>query len=589
MLIELPDYLDFCFLLILIAFLILASIYLLIRVSVRRNISKAQSAGHADGKIFYSFVFSAFVIVLLSWLAFFFYRDIIALLKDNSLTTQLGKLSYSPKETFYIFIAFSAVLGLVMIFCLTYAVSKSVIPGLIGRLGRRILSAGSLRPLGAVIFAILLILNILIPLYRQSNKPQGPNVVLILIDTLRADHLGAYGYKRDTSPNIDEFAREGVLFRNAYAQTSWTYPSVASIQTSLYPSQIGEFGSKRRLSDSLLTIAEYMKNNFYKTIAVVSNVYVANGFGFSQGFDIFDQNSILNPDSITSQLVTDKAIEYLNKYGHEPFFIWVHYMDPHTVYVHHPEYGYRKESTSNITVRLTGDELNKITNSLGPDDVQFIIDTYDEEISYTDGNFGRLIDAVKELGLERNTVIILSSDHGEEFLERRRFGHAASLYNEIIRVPLIIYNPLDNNNRGTVIDRNVEIRNIARTITETCGLPDNGFGGENLYGMLEDNGGEGVVFSQQSSGNMKTISQKAAIMGRWKIIEKMNENTIELYDLGTDRGEKRNLYGSDGIGSVPESLVSAIKGFNPDVVAHSEITQHNYEDIKKIKALGYVE
>jgi len=343
------------------------------------------------------------------------------------------------------------------------------------------------------------------------------------------------------------------------------------------------------LSDSLLTLAEYMKNNFYETVAVVSNVYVSKGFGFSQGFDIFDQDNVLRPDSVTSHLVTYRANEYLKEYRDEPFFLWVHYMDPHTMYIHHPEYGYRKENSSRINVPLIGERLNKIKDTLSPDDIQFVIDTYDEEISYTDENFGRLIDTIKELGLDENTIIILSADHGEEFLERRRFGHAASLYNEIIHVPLIIYNPFENKLKGTTVDRNVEVRNIARTITEGCGLPDDNFGGENLYGAPAEKRGEEMVFSQQYGNTWSEVSQKSAIIGKWKLIENQNEGTFELYDLRADKDEKQNLYGSDRIDAVRKQLVSALNSFNPDVVAHSESAQHNYEEISKIKALGYIE
>jgi arylsulfatase A-like enzyme len=586
---ELPDYMNFYFLVSLFIFLVLASIYILMRAIVRRNsahIAKTESGGE---KIIYSFILSVAVIMLLSYFSFLFYRDIIGFLKGNPLTAQLGKLSYAPKETFYIFIFASAVSGLIFTFCLTYLVSRTGIPGLFQRYFRRIIASKGIRPIGVGVIAMLLVPNIFIPLYWKYNKPRGPNVILVLIDTLRADHLGVYGYARNTSPNIDKFASEGILFENAFSQASWTYPSVASIQTSLYPSQIGEFYSKFILNDSLLTLTEYMKNNFYETIAVISNVYVSKGFGFSQGFDIFDQDSVLKPDSITSHLVTDKAIKYLREYGDEPFFLWVHYMDPHSIYIHHPEYGYRKENSSNIDVPLTGDRLKEITKSLNPDDIQYVIDTYDEEVSYTDQNFGRLIDAIKELELDKNTVIILSADHGEEFLERRRFGHAASLYNEIIHVPLIIYSPFENGRKGTIVGQNVEVRNIARTIIETCGLPNDNFGGMNLYGTQANNGEKELIFSQQSEAAESKTPERTVIMGKWKLIEKTKEGTFELYDLESDYREKENLFGSDKIEDVRRRLLSALSSFNPDVVAHSESAQHNYEEIRKIKALGYIE
>jgi arylsulfatase A-like enzyme len=266
-------------------------------------------------------------------------------------------------------------------------------------------------------------------------------------------------------------------------------------------------------------------------------------------------------------------------------------MDPHAVYVHHPEYDYRKENSSGITGELIEVNLNRIKDSLGPGDIRYITDTYDEEISFTDANVGRLIDSLNKLGLGQNTVIILSSDHGEEFKERSGFGHATTLYNELIHVPLIVHIPSEGALNGKRVTQNVEVRNIAKTIIDSCGLRDSGFGGKNLIDIAEGRIPDEIIYSQHSNANGDTLYKKAAINGNWKMIENIGAGRSELYDLGRDPLEKTNLSNSGDVRTVEERnlLSSALAGFNPEKVAESKTAVINNEDLKRLKSLGYVQ
>jgi arylsulfatase A-like enzyme len=587
---DLVHYINIYFPIFLLIFLALILAFFMLRFFIERNSKYPKADRYAD-KIIYSFLFSAVVILLLAYTSLVFYRDIVASLKGNPVTARLGSMSTSPRETYEIFLLFMVIAGILCSVCLTYAVSKTGISEPFQRTFQRIIKSKKTTAAGVCIIAALLVTNIFIPLYRNLNRPAGPNVILITIDTLRADHLGSYGYGRNTSPEIDKLAREGILFENAYSQAPWTYPSVSSIHTSLYPSQIGQFSSVLVLNESLLTLAEYMKNNFYETIAVVSNTYVSKGWGFSQGFDTFNQEYLSNPGDVTSRLVTDKAVGYLKKYGDKPFFLWIHYMDPHAIYIHHPEYGYRDEKLNEIQGDLIESNLNKIKETLSPSAIQYVIDTYDEEISFMDDNVGRLIDSIKELGLDKNTVIILTADHGEEFKERAGFGHASSLYNELIHVPLIIYDPSEKTSGGKRVIKNVEVRNIAKTITDSCRLEDSPFGGKSLIRIAEDGSSDETIYSQQSDASGNSLHKKAAIAGNWKLIENMDRGTFELYSLGKDPREKTNQFSSDKIETekVRKMLLSALSGFNPERVADSKNANLNNEDIKRLKALGYVQ
>jgi arylsulfatase A-like enzyme len=546
---------------------------------------------HSTERVLYSLGFSLVLILIASYAVVLFYSEIIGILKAHTFTARLGSFTSSPRETSIIFLLVLGVTGVIVITLMTYLVSRTGFPASLKKTIVTITTSKSTMAAGALIVVFVLLLNIFLPVYRNLNTPDGPNVILITIDTLRADHLGAYGYERDTSPNIDKLAEDGVLYENAFSQAPWTYPSLSSIHTSLYPSQVSRFSMFFKISDSLLTLAEYMKNNFYATIGVVSNRYAGKTYGFAQGFDVFEECNIMNHDSISSQLVTETAVDSINEYADNPFFLWIHYMDPHTQYNHHPEHAYRQENSSNITVLLKEQDLNPIADSLNEADLRFIADTYDEEISYTDQYVGKLINTLKDRGLYDNTIIVLTSDHGEELLDRNRFGHGETLYNEILHIPLIIHNPLDDKLKGTKVSRNVETRSIAGTIAGECGIPTNHFKGINLLRTPSEHIDGAFVFSEKGKNSEKLPDYRAVFMKEWKLIENVKEGTFELYDLSNDPHEETNLYGSErpGMSELQNLLVSQLSGFEPVLVAEPEKAEPSEEDIKQLKALGYIE
>ena len=172
----------------------------------------------------------------------------------------------------------------------------------------------------------------------QQPRDQ-PNVLLITVDTLRADHLDAYGYPRATAPAITELARSGVRFAAAVSQAPWTMPSMASVHSSLYPSQHGAVEAETALPGTADTLAKYLRAVGYHTVAVTSHTFVDREHGFAQGFDVFDESNILGHDAVTSESLTRAALAHLeNVRG--PFFLWVHYFDPHFTYVRHSNVGF---------------------------------------------------------------------------------------------------------------------------------------------------------------------------------------------------------------------------------------------------------
>jgi len=439
------------------------------------------------------------------------------------------------------------------------------------------------------ILGLVVLFNIFILGYERRNSTEGPNIVLISIDTLRADHLGSYGYERDTSPNIDNIAEEGVLFENAFSQAPWTLPSMASIHTSLYPSENGVIDHGKKIDDSFLTIAEFLKNNSYKTLGVISMPFVNSKYGFSQGFDTFDEKHISGVNDVSSHLITAEAIDYITQNQKKKFFLWIHYFDPHGAYIPHKEFDYGSNYPGHLPKILDPGPLNFIPNKFDDSDIQYLKDIYDEEISYTDKYIGNLIETVDKLGLKDNTIIIITADHGEEFMERGGFGHRSLLYNELINVPLIIYTPFDNNLRGIRVKDNVEIRNIAKTIVDMIDIPNNPFSGQNLLSKTEASTNDSYIYSNVYKND--EVLKETVISKNHKLIKDYNDQIFELYDLKDDPDEKNNLFGSKqyGIQNLQTTLLTKLSEIKKNRSQKLQEVELKEEDVKKLKALGYLQ
>ena len=257
---------------------------------------------------------------------------------------------------------------------------------------------------------------------RTDDAPR--NLLLITVDTLRADRLGVYGYEKQTSPRIDAFARESVVFDDAQTQTSWTLGSLASLMTSVEPWTHGAVDHESTLDRSFTTMAEELSAAGFDTAGIVNHVFLAHRYGLDQGFGHYDEELVqeLEPShlAVTSERVTEKAQDWLEQRRRgaaaSRWFLWVHYFDPHHVYQPH-------EGFSERFGRSTRSQL------------------YDGEIAYTDDAIGRLLDTLGALGFADDTVVALVADHGEEFRDHGHLTHGRTLHREVLHVPLVIRVP----------------------------------------------------------------------------------------------------------------------------------------------------
>lgn len=429
------------------------------------------------------------------------------------------------------------------------------------------------------------------------------NVLFILVDTLRADHLSAYGYERDTSPALAALAEGGVRFDRAYAPAPWTKPSVASIFTGQYPHRHGLNFVLATLPASAKTLAERLSQAGFATAGVVSHGFVGPKNGFDQGFEAFDAEEAKGHSHVSTAGVTDRALALLAKLadGGRPFFLFVHYFDPHYEYRRHLQYRYAPDSVGRLRGGENIHDLRDMGPSLSAGEVEFLEGVYDEEIRFTDEGVGRLLDALTQRGLDDETLVVATADHGEEFFGRGWLGHTRTLYEEVIRVPLIIRVP-GSGGRSRTVGAPVSLVSLAPTILDYLGIaaPDAGFQGPSLRPLIDGVAGvdlppvrSEVRFIVLNSENVlaeKVAFKHALIDGRYKLIKDFREQSYELYDLERDPGERQNLASSrpDLLRKMLVLLGRTRSAETADTGVDENATL-DPEDAARLRDLGYVD
>ena len=426
----------------------------------------------------------------------------------------------------------------------------------------------------------------------DAPRPQ-PNIVLITIDTLRADHLGSYGYPRPSSPSIDRLAESGLLFERALAAAPWTLPSMASLHTSLYPPEHGAIGARTPLPDDLTTLAESLQGAGYHTTGFVTHVFVSRRYGLAQGFRAFDESLVQGHEAVTSEELTANALGYLRRLGSEPFFLWVHYFDPHFSYVRHPEFDFVEADAS--PDRFGYEELLVAEPALrdgavpDPFSVETVESIYDEEIAFTDAAIGRLLEGIEGLDLDRPIVTALTADHGEYFMERGRFGHGRDVYDELLHVPLIISGDIDETLKGRRVPEAVEVTSLAYTLAELGQVEDNPFQGRDLLAVNDRE--RRIVFSY---GCYAWGSDERKIMVEsegWKLIRHLDDGRFELYDVGRDPQELENQWDQETgtAGATKNALRAALDESAQSQGGQAPSIDLAPEEIERLEALGYVQ
>jgi len=318
---------------------------------------------------------------------------------------------------------------------------------------------------------------------ESADAASAPNVIIWLVDTLRADHLSCYGYERPTSPQLDALAADGVLFEQLHAQSNWTQPSMASIFTGRWPGRF-DGGFESRLAEQSLTAAEWFSAHGYATAGFVLSVAVGERFGFAQGFERFEEldahvdereRTKRQGRGYDADVLVQRALAWLDtqRADERPFLLYLHSMDPHLPHEAHPGFPswtqpYDGPLDGTTTTTFTAqDEAWPLTEI----DRQHMRDLYDGEVAFNDHCLGQLVDALTARGLARDTLLVVLSDHGEELWDRSFYGHGHdSLHHEMTRVPWVLHWPgrLTPGLRLPGLARGVD---VLPTLLELVGLP----------------------------------------------------------------------------------------------------------------------
>ena len=385
----------------------------------------------------------------------------------------------------------------------------------------------------------------------------NPNIILISLDALRADHLSCYGYHRDTSPTIDSLATRGIQFNNAVSQAPWTLPAHASIFTSQYMKTHGVSTWRESLGSDAKTMAEILRENGYLTAAIIGGA-LPLGRGLNQGFDEYHATCFDRAvtDPVTNNCVHGTVVEWLERYRDAPFFLFLHYWDIHDPYtppapydtLYDPEY----EGSIRGWETLYGWEILRQRipggfEGIGQRDLEHIIALYDGEIRHTDGYLSRLFTHLRQLKLDKETVIILTSDHGDEFLDHGQTGHGKSLFSELIRVPMIWVFP-DGNARGAEVNTLVQTMDILPTLLEYLEIPppETMEGVSFLPRIFDGEGSDRPAFSEVIGFTPHEGSQYAILTDSTKLIRSTRYDRYEFYNVLDDPDEKNpvSLYES---------------------------------------------
>lgn len=438
---------------------------------------------------------------------------------------------------------------------------------------------------------------------RKKDPEARPNVVLISIDTLRADHLPFYGYTRNTASTLSRLATHGILFKRAISQAPWTTPAMASVLTSEYPFQHRAVTSTSLMHNRLITIAEALIAEGYYTIGVVSNEFVSRKRGFAQGYNDFNEDIIPKQDEITSQTITRIATEFLAELEREPFFLWAHYMDPHYRYIRHPRFGFALGyqgvfgDTVDIIELVKRNEGFEQTGllSLKPEDFNYVKAVYDEEIAFTDASIGRLVKTIDRLYFTHPTIFIVVADHGEFFGEHGKFGHPEYLYEELIHVPLIISGDIDASLSGRVVHQTVETRDIPVTIMNLIRGTKYKFKGVDLVEIAKGNVDVLEAFSETNCSWDADCGKKTSLtLDNWKLIaDWQNKTSYELYSLAVDKKESDNKWKHESAEEIRGTLEAKLNNFIRHVKASKRVRGAEFKltpsQEKKLRGLGYIQ
>ena len=434
---------------------------------------------------------------------------------------------------------------------------------------------------------------------------RDPNVLILVIDALRPDHLGCYGYGLATSPAIDGLAGRGVLFTDATSSSSYTRAAVPSIFASVHPGAHGVLSQGRQvemLSDEYKTLAETLKERGYVTAAFAPNPSLHRAFNFDQGFDLYDDDfQVAGPgaqDIETARKINERTLAWLHANPKKPFFAYLHYRDVHAPYGPPPPYDRMFDQPGEGRPLTEAEYKSQPPDVRRPRryrDLRSYVEQYDGEIRYTDDHLARFLDTLSKEGFLDNTVIFLTADHGESFLEHRSWTHGTGLYEELTRVPLLLLLP-NEKYKAQRVTAPVQTTDIYPTILDLLGteIPPS-LQGKSLLKAIQGRADPNRPVFSEALVNRRlrpwNFGQLVAVRsGGWKLIYNRWNRQGEIYNLSRDPKETQNL--ADREPEQARNLLRLLAAQDRENAQRSHRVQGTEElpenVVEGLRSLGYV-
>jgi len=423
-----------------------------------------------------------------------------------------------------------------------------------------------------------------------ERRPERPHVILVVIDTLRADGLGAYGAGRPTSPRIDAWAAsKATVFRDALATAPWTLPSVASILTGLTSRQHGVRARQDALAPDIPTIATRLAEAGYETRAVTGGAYLRPAFGLHRGFERYDSRQ-------WRRVPRDEALAWIETRGSErPFFLFFHTYYPHAPYPFDEKFVDRDPpykgwlAGREVTYPEVIDPYNEGTLDLEASDRRYVRALYDALVAEMDAFVGRFLERLEDLLEDEEFVVILTSDHGEEFFEHDQLGHGHSLFGELLRVPLLVRFPRGREGFAGEVARPVSTLDVVPTLLEVAGLgrPE-ALAGRSLVGELP---GRRARFAEEPMHELLAVvlEDHALLLGRRRRV-RGSFGPVQLFDRDRDPGERENLHERlpEKVGELTRILERFQERYGPVGTEGRPSSSPDSDILRKLQELGYL-
>ncbi len=585
-----------------------------------------------------------------------------------------GRLDFTLLEPAGILqLAVSSLAGLAVAILLLRALESGAVPKVLLRVGERLLLGAPLALLGAVVMAVgefspmiigvavtgiaalfvalpparsgwivsavwglsiaagLIVFSTRTPFAGAPAESAGASgrsirkVLLLTVDTLRADALSCYSENGVSTPNLDHLATDSVLFRAAYSASSWTLPSLSSLLTGLPPRVHQVYLMESRIAPEFPTIPAALSEAGYATAAVVVNPLITRAAGFSRGFDeyAFHQDEWPQNEPVgrkilrkalpgrfqtSTEMLTQTAIKWLEENHERDFFLWLHYFDPHDPFAPPEEFWPEQRPPDLRWWADSGDPSGHTTRGglletvrggwqLSQRERSWIRLLYGSEVRYVDHSIGRIITKLKELGLYDELLLIFTSDHGEEFWDHGSMGHGHAMYEEVLRIPLMV--KLPNSSQAGELATRVTNLAVPKTILDLCGVAyqSDCYAPPSLVSYLNAGGTSpgGSASTVLSSGTCYYEPQDAYIANDEKLIFKNESGSEKVFNLAEDPGETRSLSWTEpelsgklrrALEQQNARLDEVRKCFAPSASANDSIDQRRLE---RLKALGYLQ